>query len=88
MMRKDRVRVAALQRSAGAASRVFSVLCERPIASVGDAASRLGVSLPTATRGIEALATLGIVSEITGRQRSRLYAYDAYLSILTRDPAV
>ena len=62
-----------------AASRVFSVLCERPIASVGDAVSRLGVSLPTATRGIEAPATLGIVSEITGRRRSRLYAYDEYL---------
>jgi len=87
LMRADRVRVAGLARSAGAASRVFSVLCQRPIASVGDAASRLGVSLPTATRGIEALVELGIVSEITGRQRSRLYAYDEYLAILTREPA-
>jgi Fic family protein len=87
LMRSDRVRVSGLQRSAGAASRVFSVFCERPVASVGDAAARLGVSLPTATRGIEALAGLGIVSEITGRQRNRLYAYDEYLSILTREPA-
>ncbi len=87
LMRADRTRVAGLARSASAASRVFSILCERPIASVGDAASRLGVSLPTAMRGIEALADIGVVSEITGRQRGRLYAYDAYLAILTREPA-
>jgi DNA-binding transcriptional ArsR family regulator len=85
-MRSDRMRVTGLRRSAGAATRVFSALCERSMVSVGDAAARLGVSLPTATRGIEALAGLGIVSEITGRQRSRLYAYDEYLSILTREP--
>lgn len=87
LMRADRARVTGLQRSAGAAARVFSALCERPIASIGDTAARQGVSLPTATRGIEALAGLGIVSEITGRQRSRLYAYDEYLSILTRESA-
>jgi Fic family protein len=87
LMRADQARVAGLRRSAGAAARVFSALCERPIASIADAAARLGVSLPTATRGIEALAGLGIVSEITGRQRSRLYAYDEYLAILTRESA-
>lgn len=64
---------------------MYSVLCERPIASVADVASRLGVSLPTATRGIDALVGMGILSEITGRQRGRLYAYDGYLAILTRE---
>ncbi|MEI7743902.1 MAG: Fic family protein [Chloroflexota bacterium] len=87
LMRADRARVAGLRRSASAAARLFSALCERPVASIADAAARLGVSLPTATRGIDALAGLGIVSEVTGRQRNRFYAYDEYLSILTRESA-
>lgn len=66
---------------------MFSVLCEWPIASVGDPAARLGVSMPTATGAIEALAGLGIVSEITGREHNRRYAQDESLSILTREPA-
>ena len=87
LMRSDQARVAGLQRSAVAAARVYSALCERPVASIRDTAGRLAVSLPTVTRGIEALAGIGIVSEITGHRRNRLYAYDEYLSILTQDPA-
>ena len=53
---------------------------------IGEATGRLGVSLPTIARGRDALAGLGIVSEITGRQRNRVYACDEYHSTLTREP--
>lgn len=84
LMRADRARIAALRRSGGAAARVYDALSERPIVSIGGAAARLGISLPTATRGIEALVSLGVAKEVTGRQRGRLYAYDAYLTLLTQ----
>jgi Fic family protein len=43
----------------------------------------MNVSLPTATKALQRLQTLGIVREITGGKYGRLYAYDAYLSILS-----
>ena len=33
-------------------------------------------------RAIEALTALGIVRELTGRKRDRVFAYDRYLAVL------
>ena len=41
------------------------------------------LSFPTAAKALETLANLGIAREITGGQRNRLFAYDAYLAILS-----
>ena len=42
-----------------------------------------GLSFPTASKAIDALVGLGIAREITGGRRNRLFAYDAYLAILS-----
>ena len=42
-----------------------------------------GLSFPTAAKAIENLVELGIAREITGGRRNRLFAYDAYLAILS-----
>jgi hypothetical protein len=39
-------------------------------------------SKPTATRAIELLVELGILSETTGRKRDRSFAYRAYMERL------
>lgn len=54
-----------------------------PLLSASKAAAKMNVSLPTATKALQRLQTLGIVREITGGKHGRLYAYDAYLSILS-----
>ncbi|MCU0506014.1 MAG: Fic family protein [Chloroflexi bacterium] len=82
LMQEDRGRLAGVGRSAASAERVHSALCERPILTVGAARDRLGVSYPTAARGMDALVALGIVREVTGRRRDRVFAYDRYLAIL------
>lgn len=51
--------------------------------SASKAAARMNVSLPTATKAMQRLQTLGIVRETTGDKYGRLYAYDAYLSIVS-----
>ena len=84
LVRRDRAKIAALPRSSTAAGQVFGVVSDRPITSVPEAARRLGVSVPTVTRGISALVEAGVVREVTGRRRDRLYAYDEYLTVLTR----
>jgi len=55
---------------------------ERPISTVTQLASRAGVTFATATKGLRALQEGGIVREITGRQRNRVFSYERYLQIL------
>jgi hypothetical protein len=44
------------------------------------------MSAPTANSAIEQLRKLGILKEITGKRRDRVYAYDDYLNILRDKP--
>ncbi len=62
--------------------RVFHWLPERPIVNASLAAEELDLSFPTASPAVEHLRSLQIVQEITGRERNRLYSYQAYVAIL------
>ncbi len=79
----DRVRVQALRRIAGSALRVFDVLRQRPIAPAAAIAKLSGVSQPSVNTSLAALGELGIVREITGRRRGRVFTYAKYLAILS-----
>jgi Fic family protein len=78
----DAARVQALGRAAANALRVFDALRRRPLARIDALAAEIGIAYPTAARAIDALQRLGIVREITGRKRERVFAYGAYLAIL------
>ena len=41
-----------------------------------------GMTFPTASKAMQALLTAGIVRELTGRRRNRVFVYDAYLAVL------
>lgn len=82
MFREDADRVQSIGRAAASALRVFNVLRERPLVTLNEVHRRAGISFPTATKGMNALVELGIVRELTGRRRNRVFAYDRYLSIL------
>jgi Fic family protein len=82
LFRDDAARIQTLGRAAPNALRVFDALRRRPLATINDIAARTGIAFPTAARAIEALQRLGIVREITGRKRERVFAYAAYLAIL------
>jgi Fic family protein len=78
----DAARVQTLGRAAANALRVFDALRDRPLANLNALTERTGASYPTVARAVEALETLGIVREITGRKRERVFAYTRYLAIL------
>lgn len=82
LFRDDAERIQTLGRGAANALRIFGHLQATPIANINDLATRTGVSYPTAAKTVESLAALGIVRELTGRRRHRLFAYDRYLAIL------
>lgn len=78
----DEKLIAGLGRAATTAFRVQAELKRHPVLSVPRAANRLAISQPTLQAALAHLERLGIVREITGRQRGRAYAYSRYLAIL------
>lgn len=69
-------------RSAGAALRVHQSLVQRPLGRIRDIARRTGLSAPTVAAALGLLGELGIVGEITGRRRSRVFSHQRYLAVL------
>jgi Fic family protein len=82
LFRDDRAHIEKLGRAAASALRLHHAFQERAVLSIPGAAKRVGLSQPTITSALAHLAKLGIVREITGRKRRKLYVYDAYLKIL------
>ena len=79
---EDRRKIETLKRPAASALRVHQYLQTKPLTSIQSAATALALSLPTVTTALTHLATLGIVQELTGKQRNRMFFYAAYLKIL------
>ena len=79
---EDRELIQGQGRRAGSALRVCAALTSRPVLTLPVAAQRTGLSFPGASDGMKLLDQLGIVRELTGRKRNRVYAYDLYLTIL------
>ncbi len=83
MFQTDAECIQGLGRAAVSALRVFDALRRRPVADIDHLARQTGVAYSTAARAVEALVELGILRELTGRRRSRVFAYDRYLATLS-----
>lgn len=81
LMAADRKKMEALGRTAASVLRVHLYAQTHPILSIASAAKAMGISFPTAAAAVEHLQELGILREITGRRRGRLFAYGSYLDI-------
>jgi Fic family protein len=68
--------------------RLFDLLPTHPVVTLGRCIELLKTTKPTAIKAIDALRGAGILHEITGKRRDRIYAYQAYLDLLTRDTAL
>lgn len=67
------------------AIRLFDQLPGHPIVTLPRAIELLNVSKPTAIKALDALQKAKILRETTGKKRDRVYAYHAYLQVLTKD---
>jgi Fic family protein len=79
---EDRQRVHQLGRGAGSASRVHEMAVREIAFPVPWAAQTLGLSEPTVNKAVIRLQELGILREVTGRTRGRIFVYGQYLDIL------
>ncbi len=86
---REHHRVLVQERGLGAnGSRLADLLFERPFLNVNLVKDSLGVSFVTAGRLIEQFANLGLLSEVTGARRNRLFRYTPYVSLFTDSTAV
>lgn len=82
MARRDRDRIHGLGRAAGSALQVHHELLRRPLATSPDLTRRIGLTALTVNRALAHLANLGIVRELTGQKRKRVFSYAEYMAIL------
>jgi Fic family protein len=66
--------------------RFLEYLFRQPITTVRLIESQLGCSFVTASNLVERFMALGILREISGRERYRLFRYDPYLSLFESPP--
>ena len=78
----DRVRTLRSKSMTIGAIRLFEHLPQHPFVTVAAACELLSASKPTAGRAVEALERAGVLAEISGRRRDRLFAYQRYVDLL------
>jgi len=79
---KDRQKIETLGRPAASALLVHHYLEKHSVTDIGKIAKHCNMAVPTATKSIKYLEKLGIVKEITGKERRKIYIYQRYLDIL------
>jgi len=67
------------------ARRLLDLLYRRPLLDVPLVRDELKVAFGTANKLIDQLADLGIVREVTGRRRDRVFRFDSYLDFFASD---
>ena len=86
LRQQDKARITQLGRQSGSAGQVIDALFEHPIVSINKLIELTGLTAATLGKVLDALEQqLGIVKEITGQKRKRVFAYTAYIQILTQE---
>ena len=74
------------KRTPTAAIRLVDHLFENPVVSMAVLAKSWNMSFPMVKRGVDRLVDLGILSEVTGRQRNRVFVARELFDLLTSFP--
>jgi Fic family protein len=85
MAGEDREKIEGLGRLAGSALRIHNALLAKPISTVSVLSGQTGLVPNTVTASLKALSELGIVHEMTGRRRDRVYLYDQCVQIMSQE---
>lgn len=82
LFKEDRERITAESDRAGSALRIHDLFQQNPFLTANQLVQKTGLSAPTVNAALADLERLGIVAEITGRKRGRVFSYRRYLAIL------
>lgn len=84
LFQNDRAAIFASGRSTAAVVAIHAHLQHHPVANTTRLKEAIDKSLPTVLRSLATLEALGIVREITGKGRHKVFAYSAYIEILSQ----
>lgn len=82
MISADRAKVLSAQSVSVTGSKLFEVLPEHPVVTIGKVVELLGTTKPTAAKAVGTLVSAGILVETTGKARDRTFRYEGYLALL------
>ncbi len=84
MLTEDRTAVLNHASATVSSVRLFELLTSHPVVTLAKAMEIMDTTKPTASKAVDALQQAGVLREITGKQRDRVYAYERYLAVLNR----
>jgi Fic family protein len=82
LFKADRARISQSGERGGSLLEIYELMRTTPFLTAAAAAERSGRTMPTVNAAFAQLQQLGIVDEVTGRRRDRVFAYRAYLDVL------
>jgi Fic family protein len=85
LVNEDRDRIATLGRAASSALVVHLALQRQPLATSAALVKAAGLTAATVNKSLGHLSALGIVAELTQRQRGRVFSYRRYVELLNAD---
>lgn len=88
LINADRKRLLAAPRVGAVALRLFELLPLMPRFTIEQARQKLDTTFPTATAAVKLLHDLGMLAELTGQKKNRLFSYAAYVEQLAEGLSV
>ncbi|MDO9487702.1 MAG: Fic family protein, partial [Sphingomonadaceae bacterium] len=83
LFKEDRERITAESERPGSALRIHDLCQQHPYLTANQLVRWTGLSAPTVNAALADLQRLGVVTEVTGRRRGRVFSYGRYLAILS-----
>ena len=81
----DRRRIASLGRKGGSALQVLEMFSREVVLRIPEVVATTEMTEPTASKAVRTLEAEGIVHEVTGQKRNRVFAYREFLEILNEE---
>lgn len=82
LINADRKRLLSAPRVGAVALRLFELLPLMPRFTIEQARQKLDTTFPTATAAVKLLQDTGLLTELTGQKKNRLFSYTAYVDLL------
>lgn len=82
LFEKDQIKIKSLGRARFSCEHTLNYMKHLPQVSVPSLSKALGMTAPTARSSLENLVKIGILEEVSGKKRDKIYIYRAYLTLL------
>jgi Fic family protein len=82
LLASNRQKLTGLGKAAPTAMALLDLLYRRPYVSIAIVARELRISSPAAGKAVNNLAELGILKEVSGKKRDRVFLHESYLAII------